>query len=66
MNSRTYLAVSGTVFGLVALLHLLRVVNGWPVEVGPWSAPMEVSYFGTIFPVILCVWAFRLAARIRA
>ena len=66
MNSRTYLAVSGTVFGIVAVLHLLRVVNGWAVVVGPWSAPMGVSWLGTIFPAVLGVWAFWLASRIRA
>ena len=66
MNIRVYLAVSGAVFGLVAVLHLLRVVNGWSVAVGPWSAPMTVSWLGTIFPAILCVWAFRLASRSRS
>ena len=66
MNPRTYVAVSGIVFAIVAVLHLIRVVNGWSVEVGPWSAPMEVSWFGTIFPAVLSVWAFRLASRIRA
>ena len=66
MNSRNYLAVSGTLFGIVATLHLLRVINGWAVVVGPWSAPMGVSWLGTIIPAVLCVWAFRLASRIRA
>ena len=63
MNTRVYLAVSGTVFGLVAVLHLLRVINGWSVVVGPWSAPLMVSWLGTIFPAVLCAWAFRLASR---
>jgi hypothetical protein len=63
MNARGYLAVSGSVFGLVAILHLLRVINGWEVVVGPWSAPMAVSWLGTIFLAFLSVWAFRLATR---
>ena len=66
MNSRTYLVFSGTVFGIVAVLHLLRVVNGWAVVVGPWSVPMWVSWLGALVPAGLCVWAFRLASRIRA
>jgi len=65
MNNRSYLVVSGAVFGFVAVLHLLRVVNGWAVVVGPWSAPMGVSWLGTIFPAVLCVWAFRMASRVR-
>jgi hypothetical protein len=63
MNSRAYLAISGAVFGIVAAPHLLRVVNGWPVEVGPWTAPTAVSWLGMIIPAALCTWAFRLASR---
>ncbi len=65
MSSRIYVTVTGTVFGFVAVIHLLRVVNGWAFVVGPWSIPMEVSWIGTFFPAVLCVWAFRLASRIR-
>ena len=65
MNSRTYLVISGTVFGIVAVLHLLRVANGWAMVLGPWSTPMWVSWLGTIVPAVLCVWAFRLASQTR-
>ena len=65
MNSRAYLVISGTIFGIVAILHLLRVVNGWAVVVGPWSAPMWISWLGTLLPAALCVWALRLASRIQ-
>jgi hypothetical protein len=63
MNARTFLLVSGVVFCGVALLHLLRVINGWELQFGPWSVPMWVSWGGTVGPGVLCVWAFRLAAR---
>jgi hypothetical protein len=66
MNSRAYLVISGTIFGIVAIFHLLRVVNSWAVVVGPWSAPMWVSWLGTLVPAILCVWALRLASPKRA
>ena len=66
MNSRTYLVISGTVFGIVAVLHLLRVVNGWIMVLGPWSVPIWGSWLGTLVPAVLCVWALRLASRIRA
>ena len=65
MNDRAYLLISGTLFGIVATLHLLRWLNGWPVTVGPWSVPMWVSWLGTLVPSALCVWAFRLASRNR-
>jgi hypothetical protein len=63
MSSRAYVTFSGSLFGIIAILHLLRVVNGWVVDVGPWSVPMTVSWLGTIVPAALCSWAFRLVSR---
>jgi len=63
MNRKCYLLVSGTVFGLVALLHLIRVLNGWPMELGPWSVPLWASVCGTLGPGFLSGWAFRLAVK---
>jgi hypothetical protein len=61
MRARAYLFLSGTIFGAVALLHLVRVVNHWASQVGPWSVPLWVSWGGTLVPAALCLWAFRLA-----
>ena len=61
MSPRVYLIISGTIFGIVAMLHLLRAVNSWALVLGPWSAPMWVSWLGTMVPAILCVWALRMA-----
>ena len=65
MNPRPYLVISGILFGLVAILHLLRLVNGWAVTVGPWSAPMWISWMGTLFAALLFVWALRLASKMQ-
>ncbi len=64
MTDRPYLIVSGSFFGLVAVLHLLRVVNSWQFELGPWSFPMWISWFGILLLGGMCVWAFRLARRL--
>ena len=40
MSPRAYLITSGTIFGIVAILHSLRVVNDWALVLGSWSAPM--------------------------
>ena len=45
MSARTYLVISGAIFGTVAVLHLLRIVNSWSLELGAWSVPMWVSWF---------------------
>lgn len=60
MQSRSYLAISGIIFGLVAIFHLLRLLKGWDLVLGTWSAPMLVSWLGVIFPAFLCGWALVL------
>ena len=63
MSSRPYLWISGSLFGVVAALHVLRLVNGWPFQVGPWVLPVALSWAGAAVAVGLCLWAFRLSAR---
>ena len=60
MSNREYLAISGTLFTLVALGHLARVVNDWPVQVADWSVPVVVSWVGFVVPLALALWAFSL------
>ena len=62
-NSKAYLYISGTVFGIVAIIHLVRVVLGWDFVLGPWSLPMLFSILGTIGAGLLSTWAFTLASK---
>ena len=60
-----YLAVSSSVFGLIALLHLLRLVRGWQAIVADWPVPL---WFSTIAIVVfggLSFWALRLSKHLR-
>ena len=63
MSCRTYLYVSGTIFGVVAVFHVLRLLNGWPFQVGPLVLPVTQSWAGAAVAAGLCLWAFRLSAR---
>lgn len=63
MGTRSYLLVSGAVFGLIAVLHLLRLVNQWPAQIAGWAVPAWVSWLGLIVGAVLCGWAFRLAGK---
>jgi hypothetical protein len=58
---RSYMVISGVIFGIVAIIHLLRVINGWALVLGQYSVPMWVSWLGAVVPALLCIWAFRLA-----
>jgi hypothetical protein len=63
MSHKLYLLVSGAVFFLVAVFHLVRLAYHWPILVGTWTIPYVVSYMG--FPVssAYCVWACWLYIR---
>jgi undecaprenyl pyrophosphate phosphatase UppP len=65
MNTRLYLFITGIIFGIVAVLHLLRVVNQWDFQLGPWLFPMWVSWLGALVPALLSVWAFYMVSRPR-
>jgi hypothetical protein len=53
---RTYVMVTGAIFGLLVLVHLWRMVEEGPrVATDPW-------YLGvTLIAAALAVWALRLA-----
>lgn len=48
MSQKTYYGVSGTIFLVVAIVHLLRVVNGWEININDWNAPMWGSWAGVV------------------
>ncbi len=60
MRHKEYCAVSGVLFALVALAHLLRILYGMSVQVDEVSIPMFVSWIGLVVPGTLAVWAFRI------
>lgn len=59
MTRKKYCVVSGVLFSLVALAHVLRLVYGVTVQVDEFVVPMFVSWVGFIVPAALSVWAFR-------
>jgi hypothetical protein len=59
MGKQIYCLVSGVIFALVALLHLLRLLNAWAVQIGPFAVPTALSVFGLVFSALLSLWAFR-------
>ena len=63
MKDKAYLLISGTLFGIIAAIHLFRIINEWPFQIGSWSFPMWLSWLGIAFFASLSVWAFRLASQ---
>ena len=61
MSHRSYIVVSGTLFCIVAIAHLLRILYQLPMVVEDYSVPMFFSWVGLIVPALLAVWAYGLA-----
>lgn len=57
---KSYLGISGAIFGIVAILHVLRLWLDWPAQIGTWIVPSWVSWIALALAGGLCVWAFRL------
>ncbi len=58
MYQKFYLLLSGAIFFLVAMLHLVRILFDFSIIVAGWIVPLWISYIG--FPVALgyTIWAF--------
>ncbi len=61
MKAHCYYLVSGSLFALVALAHLLRLIFGLSVYIDNAQIPMWISGFGFAIPTLLAIMAFRLA-----
>ena len=59
MNRNTYLTVTATLFLVMAIAHLLRIIFGWPVEVGGLSIPFWASWLAVLVTGALAYFGFR-------
>ena len=60
MTTKTYLIVTGIIFAIIAVLHLLRLIYQWPAVIGAFSMPMWLSCAALLVASFLFVWAFIL------
>ena len=61
---RAYLMVSRTLFALIALFHLIRMLTHWSAVIGGWDAPLWVSGLGFVVAGALSVWGAQLSRRL--
>ncbi|MEA5510976.1 hypothetical protein VB715_14475 [Crocosphaera sp. UHCC 0190] len=61
MNEKWYLMLSGVIFALIGLFHLIRILFHWPAIVGTSSIPFAISFIVIVVAGVLAFWAFRLS-----
>jgi len=63
MSSKGYFLISGVIFAIVALAHLLRVTQGWDIIVAGKVIPMWISWAGLVITAILAYFGLQLGSR---
>ena len=61
MSQRTFSLAAATVFSLVALLHVARLLLGWHVTIESLVVPFWISWIGLAIASGLAYQGFRLA-----
>ena len=53
-----YAAVSALIFAIVSVMHVVRLINRWPVVIGPYNISMNVSWAALVVSALLAIWGF--------
>ena len=53
---KSYIAISAMIFARVALGHVVRIVQGWQVQLGDLGVAMSVSWAALVASAALAVW----------
>jgi hypothetical protein len=56
--SNSYAIVSALIFALVAIMHVVRLINQWPVVIGPYNVSMNVSWVALVVAALIAIWGF--------
>jgi hypothetical protein len=63
MTSRPYLMISGSIFGLVGLAHLVRIIERWAFTLGPFQVPTWMSAIAAVGGFSLGLWGWVQAGK---
>lgn len=53
MNQKTFSLVAGTIFLVIGLLHIARVIFAWEAAIGGWQVPMWLSWVAALVALYL-------------
>jgi hypothetical protein len=63
MTQKTFALISGIIFTIVALVHALRLAQGWGIAIDGWDVPMWLSWAGLIIPGVLGFYGLRFGLK---
>ena len=62
---RCYLKISSALFGLIAVVHLLRLLRHWPAVIAGQPVPGWVSAVALVATAALSIWGVRLLGALK-
>lgn len=62
---KSYIVASSIIFGLVAAMHLVRLLGQWDVTIAGWSAPNWVSVVALLVAGFLSLAGFRVFQQVQ-
>ena len=63
MKTNAYELVSALIFALVAVMHLVRLLQGWPVMLGTMMVPLWASILAIVVSAAVAIWGFSLVRK---
>ena len=63
MAHKTFCLVASSIFLLVALAHLSRLIFKWSVSLGGWAVPFWINWVALLVFAYLAYEGFRLARK---
>ena len=64
MGQRTYNTLTAALFLIIAVAHLLRIIFGWPAQIGGLDIPVWVSWLALVVAGALAYFGFRQNIRL--
>ena len=63
MTEKQFCLICGVLFSIVALVHMYRLVAGWPVMLGSWDVPVWMSGFAVVLAGVLGCYGLQFGTR---
>lgn len=62
MDKNKALMIAAVIFGVIAVLHLLRSILSWPASIAGWDVPLWLSYITVVVAGYLA-WSMHSASK---
>jgi hypothetical protein len=63
LDQKTYDTITGALFLIVAVVHLVRIIVGWSAQIGGLDIPPWVSWLAIVVAGALAYFGFRHSSR---